>query len=194
MALSTQYSVSFEFADDTLSNRLKAAVADTTEGVFSPDGIVSLLCTEAQLPSVSSLTGQTNGLYLGEGQVNYSYGKLFTDVSLGWICDRDMTPMKFLQEWHDSQFTFEAVRKSESSLTKDTRAITNRVNFPSNYQAVIKIEKNDLGPEGRERSMTYTLLNAFPYSIDATPVSYGTSQVLNVSASFYYSKFFIDHI
>jgi hypothetical protein len=191
MALSTQYEVTFLFQDDTTKSAVQKVIDDSSSTTFSGDGLITTLCNEAQLPGVSSLTGQTNGLYLGEGQVNYSYGKLFTDISLGWHCDKYMVPLKFLQAWHDSQFTENMVRIGQGEAVTRS-SFKNRVRYPKSYQANIIIKKDEIDQTGEFKSIVYTLLDAFPYSIDATPLSFGTSQLLNVSASFYYSKYVVD--
>lgn len=211
MALTTQYEVKFKFpgASGDLKNRLQGAVADSTAGAFTGDGLMVLLCNEAQLPNVSSLTGQTNGVYLGENQVNYAYGRLYTDISLGWMCDVNMTPLKFLQEWHNyiyssglgnspngrttGNLVFETGQSNIETGVTVTRNLPTRVKFPSQYQANIQITKLDMGSGNDRKSMCYTLLDAFPHSIDATPLSYGSSQVVNVSASFYYSKYYVTY-
>ena len=194
VALSTNYEVTFEFNNRELNERLKAAVTDSGIGSLSGNGLITMLCSEAQLPSVSSLTGQQQGLFLGESQVSYSYGKLYTDTSLGWICDKDMKPLKFLQEWHDQQFTYAMVRENARFSTTLVRSeVKNRMKFPKEYQGKIKIKKLEPEGVGDRPSMVYTLIDAFPYSIDATPLSYGTSQLITVSANFYYSKYFIDY-
>ena len=200
MAMSTEFEVSFEFPDignPSLKNVVKGALSGIH--TLATDDIITMFCNEAQLPNVSSLTGQTNGIYMGEGQVNYSYGKLFTDVSLGWYCDKNMMPLKFLQEWHNHQFYFGEGNKTpirenllfNTSLTRQD--LVSRVRYPEEYQAKIIIKKTER-LEGEDRDvMVYTLLDAFPHSIDATPLSYGSSQLVNVSANFYYSKFHIDY-
>jgi hypothetical protein len=213
MALTTQYEVKFKFPGETsgLKNVLQGAVADRTAGAFTGDGLIVLLCNEAQLPNVSSLTGQTNGVYLGENQVNYAYGRLYTDISLGWMCDVNMTPLKFLQEWHNyiyssgltqgggsgersgGNLVFESGQSNIETVNSVTRNLPTRVKFPSQYQANIQITKLDMGRGDDRKSMCYTLLNAFPHSIDATPLSYGSSQLVNVSASFYYSKYYVNY-
>jgi hypothetical protein len=213
MALSTQYEVKFKFPGESadLLKVLQGAVADSTSGAFTGDGLMVLLCNEAQLPNVSSLTGQTNGVYLGENQVNYAYGRLYTDISLGWMCDVNMTPLKFLQEWHNyiyssgltnstanpnrigGNLVFETGQSNIETANAITRNLPTRVKFPSQYQATIQITKLDMGKSDDRKSMCYTLIDAFPHSIDATPLSYGGSQIVNVSASFYYSKYSVNY-
>lgn len=197
MSMSTMYEVTFQFgsgSNGALGNALQGAVGDRTAGWNSGNGLITLMCSEAQLPNVSSLTGQTNGVYMGEGQVNYAYNRLFTDISLGWQCDRKMTPLRFLQQWHDFIYTKSLVTGSTNDIR--TRQDTpTRVRYPDEYQATITIKKltQDIGRK-EWSPLVYTLINAFPHSIDATPLSYGSSQVVNVSASFYYSKYFISNL
>jgi hypothetical protein len=198
MSLTTMYEVTFDFSGATASSQgntllksLQSAVADSTAGAFNGDGLITILCSEAQLPNVSSLTGQTNGLFLGEGQVNYAYGRLFTDVSLGWQCDKDMTPLRFLQTWHNYIYTYDMLQ-----ATIRTRGeVVDKVKYPEQYQASIKITKLTQGKKTEDlKPISFTLINAFPHSIDATPLSYGSSQIVNVSASFYYSKYFVTEV
>lgn len=187
--MSTMYEVTFEFGRDAtaLANNIKSA---TGEGVnWGTDGLITMLCSEAQLPNVSSLTGQTNNVYMGEGQVNYAYNRLFTDISLGWLCDKDMTPLKFLQEWHDFIYTSTYIDTKNQGRSQST----SRVKYPVEYEGTIKIRKLTQSTGRTEVSpITYILVGAFPHSIDATPLSYGSSQVVNVSASFYYTRYFVD--
>lgn len=214
MALSTQYEVIFDMsgADPTLIRALNTAVGTGGINSFNKDSLISLMCSEAQLPNVSSLTGQTQGVYLGENQVNYAYGRLFTDISLGWQCDANMTPMKFLQEWNNYIYKLNGSSSGKSNQSGNlvynvstegavstavqvVRGYPTRVSFPKDYQGKIKITKVEMGPGGVDRRiMCYTLLNAFPHSIDATPLSYGSSQVVNVSASFYYSSYTVSYL
>lgn len=210
MAMSNQFEVKFQINSPTLRTSLSKAIRSSASASFSGDGLINILCNEAQLPNVSSLTGQMQGVYLGENQVNYAYGRLFTDISLGWLCDVDMTPLKFLQEWHNyiyspgignnssgqkssGSLVFESGQSNIETANKVTRNFPTRVAFPDEYQAIITITKIDMGRGNDRKSMTYTLLNAFPHSIDATPLSYGSSQVVNVSASFYYSKYYVNY-
>ena len=63
--------------------------------------IIDMLCDEAQLPNVQSATGQISGRYLGEQTVQYPHSRMFTDVGLGFLCDGDMLPLKFLHDWYN---------------------------------------------------------------------------------------------
>lgn len=178
-------------------------------GGANPTGdIIKLFCDEAQLPNISSATGQITGRLLGEGQVNYSHTRVFTDFQLGWICDANMIPLKFLTTWYDT--IFEQINTDGSSILPSTRTGETlsrlkeeasggnsiqtdrsvRLNYPDDYLAtcvITKAEKGANASNGRA-SISYTMLECFPYSIDAVPLSAGASTATKVSASFYYSK------
>lgn len=204
MAMSSTFRVEFDFKTQNSIDKIKAASGLTD---FGSSSLISLFCNEAQLPNVSAATGSQTGRILGETQINYATGRIFTDISLGWYCDKDMTPLKFLNAWNDYIFSSKNEegghnsimnKVDENSLTTaniGTRNFEVRLRYPDDYQATIKITKTEDNKAGTNESktMTYYLLDAFPYSIDATPLSYGSSQLVNVSASFYYSKFFINH-
>lgn len=170
--------------------------------------VIKYFCEEAQLPNVSAMTGQTTGRLLGEGQVNYAHTRLYTDFQLGWICDADLTPLKFLNLWYGHIFgEYDTVNNpinpstttnSKLSSVKDAAAEGNailsertiRLNYPEEYMAKCIITKTEKGSNAsNERAaMSYTLLDCFPYAIDAVPLSAGTSQATKVTANFYYSK------
>jgi hypothetical protein len=172
--------------------------------------VVKLFCDEAQLPNVSASTGQTTGKFLGEGQVNYPHTRIFTDFSLGWICDADMTPLKFLNVWYNTIFNeyiaddekivpidslsnnslSQVKNEASSSTDKISPDRSVRLSYPSQYQATCIITKAEKGKNASNSraSISYTMLQCFPYSIDAIPMSAGTSQATKVTANFYYSK------
>ena len=52
---------------------------------------------------------------------------------------------------------------------------------------IIKTEPNATYSNGRA-PITFILENAYPYSIDAVPLSYGSSQIARVNVNFYYSR------
>lgn len=188
MAKSSAYSVSFSLEDACKNHIINRGVPATA---FNGNGLINLFCNDAQLPNISSQTGTQTGLYTGEGQVSYAVGRLFTDVSLGWYCDRDMIPMKFLQAWHDFIYTGNSgsfITSADKQLeVSSSRSEKTKLRYPGEYYGKIRITKNE--DEIAGQSMTYLLLDAFPYSIDATPLSYGSNQLVNVSASFQYSKY-----
>jgi hypothetical protein len=183
MAMSNTFEVEFK----GLSDKLKRNLAPVGFGSFGP-GTASqsliLLCEEASLPGIMASTGQTTGVLMGEGQVNYAHTKSYQDITLGWTCDANLLPLKFLNAWSD--VIFDDVTKAN-----DGRFSRNRLSYPVDYMCkelvITKAERNAANTLGRVGGI-YTLYDAWPYSIQSTPVSYGASTLLKVTASFYYRR------
>lgn len=230
ISYSNNYDVEWIFPNNTGANSLitklngfnfglsqsgTLGVGDTDEignimgsGVQSKGMVIKYFCEEAQLPNVSAMTGQTTGRLLGEGQVNYAHTRLYTDFQLGWICDADLTPLKFLNLWYGHIFgeydtkgkgmNPQNVTGQKLSKLKDTALAsanilserTIRLNYPEEYMAKCLITKTEKGvnASNSRAAMAYTMLDCFPYAIDAVPLSAGASQATKVTANFYYSK------
>lgn len=191
MSMSNLYEARFEFNNkhDLLKSDLKSiGFGDLSTASDTAYAALTLMCEEASLPGMMANTGQTTGVYMGEGQVNYAHTKSFTDITLGWTCDANLLPLKFVNTW--MKFIFDADGKDFST------AKVNRVRFPEEYQCQLKIVKAERGAENTLQRVggIYTLHDIYPYSIQSTPVSYGTSTLLKVSASFYYRRWSFESI
>ena len=191
MSMSNLYEARFEFSDKhaALKSDLKSiGFGDLSTASDTAYAALTLMCEEASLPGMMANTGQTTGVYMGEGQVNYAHTKSFTDITLGWTCDANLLPLKFVNTW--MKFIFDA-----DSTTLST-AKANRVRFPEEDQCKLKIVKAERGPSNTLERVggIYTLHDIYPYSIQSTPVSYGSSTLLKVSASFYYRRWSFESI
>ena len=187
MSLTTGFDVAFQFGS-------KSTFPSSTYKNNHED-LIQMLCDEAQLPNVQTATGQMSGRYLGESAVQYAHSRMFTDVGLGFLCDADLMPIKFFNHWYSWIFgdeqkvtidDYESVVK-ESSLPVER---INRLKYPDEYTCslyIMKTEPDNFAANGRI-PITYILENAYPYSIDAVPLSYGSSQITRVNASLYYSR------
>ena len=224
MSYSNNFDVEFQFkqSNEGLKQRLKdlgidfggeVPTDDDDLNTVSSGSVLKVFCEEAQLPNVQAATGTYTGRFLGEGSVNYAHTKLYTDFQLGWMCDANMTPLKFLNSWQSFIFneydstnrdvldqTGDYVQENESlaNLKSETGTLGDReksirLHYPDEYQCNITITKTEKGKSAANSraSMMYTLIDCFPYAIDAVPLSYGASQVTKVTANFYYSKYSI---
>ena len=191
MSLTTGFDVFFEF--NTISD------ADTLPLNYYFDGdedVVHMLCDEAQLPNVQTATGQLSGRYVGESGVQYPHSRMFTDVRLGFLCDGDMLPLKFLHHWYNFIYSEGSplISMDDYESTKAVnirdRSRVNRLAYPDHCTCSVYIMKTEPDADfanGRIPT-TFVLENAYPYSVDAVPLSYGTSQITRVNVSFYYSR------
>jgi hypothetical protein len=62
--------------------------------------------------------------------------------------------------------------------------------YKNEYARTILISKTEQGPYAPNQRvpLTYVLEEAYPYAVDAVPLSYGNSQIAKVSAQFSYAR------
>lgn len=193
MSFTTNYNVQFDFvgssANQSFVTRYYSSSSDNKK-------IVNMLCDEAQLPNVQSAVSQVSGRYLGEGAVYYPHTRLYTDVSLGFLLDGDLTALKFFTSWFDTIYGEDPDQNNsgtfESALGVSPRASTrtNRLIYPDQYRSTLRIMKTEprKNTSYEHVPITYLLENCYPYSVDAVPLSYGSSQVARCTVNFYYSR------
>lgn len=208
MSFSNNFEVRFEFSDTSLAfQKIKADGVDLRDqSTFSGKNgaTFTMYCEEASLPGVQSMVSNTTGRFLGEGQWNYPTQRMYNDISLTWLCDANMMPLKVLQAWMETIFVENPDESNEAmkngyqlnSLTNREENLITRVNYiddyKCNYIQITKGERNKTDTIGRT-SLIYKLYNAYPYSIESTPLSYGSSQIVRVTANFYYQRWSVYH-
>jgi len=167
MSLSNNFVVQFEGCPITVDNE-----------------IIEYMCDEAQLPNINTATGTINGLYTGLGSVDYPHTRIFTELQLGFMLDANLSVLKFLNQWHNYIFD-----EDQSSGTLSENRVT-KLKFRDDYACKILIGKTEMGPESptQRNPITYVLEKAYPYSIDAVPLQFGTSQITKVTANFKYQR------
>lgn len=159
-------------------------------------------CSEAQLPNINTALGQVNGIYLGSGSVSYPHTRVFTELQLGFMCDANMSALKFLQDWVDFIFSEQGSNNSAKSLS-DMQSLAYgpvrdenrnvRLKYRDDYACNIAISKTEIGPRSTTERVpiTYILEKAFPFAIDAVPLQFGSSQITQVTAQFSYMRHYV---
>ena len=159
-------------------------------------------CTEAQLPNTNTAQGQLNGIYVGSGSVQYPHTRVFTEIQLGFMCDANMSALKFLQDWVDYIFTEGGDDQTGKSLSQiqslaygpireENRNV--RLRYRDDYARNIAISKTEAGPRSATERVpiTYILEKAYPFAIDAIPLQFGSSQITQVTAQFAYMRHYV---
>ena len=197
MSLTTGYNIEFDF-NTGRSTKQPKFIREYYHDDHDNKNIINMLCDEAQLPNVVATTGTVTGRYLGEGLINYPHTRSYTDLGLGFMCDADQTPLKFLSSWYDYIFgetrneKYQYDGSMEKALTISPKPMnrTNRLNYINDYTCNLRIMKTepDASSAAGRVPITYILENCYPYSIDAVPLAYGSSQLTRVTASFYYTR------
>lgn len=203
MSFSNNWDIEFRFPSKS-TDSIKSILGEYINSGTKNEQIIRLLCDEAQLPNISTATGTTNGRYLGAGAVNYAHTRVYSDFQLGWMCDADLTPLKFLTTWNDFIFnewdgSKQKMPNNKYELSQLKANITGRVKgknrpirvrYPDEYMLDIIITKTEISPNAANGRppIAYYIEQAYPYAIDAVPLQYGASQITKVTASFYYAR------
>lgn len=187
----------------SFSNNFVVKFINVKKAPFLPsqNDFFEMFCSEAQLPNTNSAKSTHNGIHMGIGSVDYLHSRVFTEIQLGFMCDANLTPLKFLQDWVDYIFS------GDTNEIGDTRATTQtlsqmqsprtrwenrpiRLNYRDDYACDILITKTEQGGNSPiERApITYVLEQAYPFAIDAVPLQFGSSQITQVTAQFTYTR------
>ena len=147
---------------------------------------LAFFCDEAQLPNINTATGTQTGLYTGLGSIDYPHTRVFTELQLGFMLDANLSILKSLNGWHNTIFSEYAVGDGDPW----TENRVTRLSYMDDYVADILITKTESGPDSTDqrRPITYVLEKAYPYSIDAVPLQFGSSQITKVTANFKYQR------
>jgi hypothetical protein len=141
---------------------------------------ILIMCDEVTLPGVQTSTGTVNR-FAGASPVAFPSGLVYNDLQLSFMCDAEMQALNFLQEWMTKLYQTTGTTKNKSY----------RFNYLDEFSCEkIVIEKNERNATG-EVALTplkYYIYRAWPYAIDAVPLSYGSSQLVKVTANFYYTN------
>ena len=169
------------------------------QGVSGTSDYFEMFCSEAQLPNTNTAQGNINGMYVGSGQVSYPHTRIFTELQLGFMCDANLTSLKFMQDWVD--LIFDEVGDNQTGLSRasmqskafdrgreENRNI--RLKYRDEYVCDIAITKTEMGGNASDERapITYILEKAYPYAIDAVPLQFGSSQITQVTAQFSYMR------
>lgn len=144
-----------------------------------------VLCEEISLPGVSSATGQGRGIYQGVN-FKYAHSKLYNDLSISFICDRDYTPLRFFEKW------FHYVYDGDGTNTSNNTSYTTKYYYQYCMNMIICKDEDKTGKreDGNKtsRSAEYTLINTYPTSISSIPLNSGASQVVRFTVNLTYER------
>lgn len=138
-----------------------------------------LLCSSASIPGSSLATADINGNFMGM-QEKMAHTRIFTEMQLEFYVDSDYRMIKFLEHWMEYIV-------SGGSPQSIGPGYYYRMQFPEQYKCdqtkIIKFDRNG------DKELQYKFFKLFPKNLTSIPVSYGTSNILKVSASFEYERY-----
>jgi len=175
LAQTSHYEVTFGGLNGKLSDHLQERGVDTSFITRS----AGLLCSSASIPGSSLATADINGNYMGV-QEKMAHSRIFTEIQLEFYVDSDYRMIKFLEHW--MEFITDGSGKDQTE-----RRYFYRMRYPDQYKCdKTKIVKFD---RDFKREIEYTFIGLFPKNLTSVPVSYDSSNILKVSASFEYERY-----
>ena len=175
LAQTSHYEVSFGGLNDRLSSYLQERGVDTSFITRS----AGLLCSSASIPGSSLATADINGNFMGV-QEKMAHSRIFTEMQLEFYVDSDYRMIKFLEHW--MEFITDG-----SEVDQSQRRYYYRMRYPDLYKCdKTKIVKFD---RDFKKEIEYTFIGLFPKNLTSIPVSYDSSNILKVSASFEYERY-----
>ena len=164
---------------------------------------VGLLCTDAELPATSYEATQVFGDRQGLTEM-FPTRRIYPPLNLTFYVDSNHVVIKMFEMWMNFINPINSIKKMHNTY--------GRMRYPDTYKdniEIIKFEK-DAGlsksfltsggnrtvgntSELRYKSpmLRYHLTNCWPMNMSQMPVSYGTANILKVSVTFQYDRYYV---
>jgi hypothetical protein len=177
-ALTSHYSVKLAVPGDV------SAFIQQNAGISLDEDFFEVSCSEASLPGSSLATLDIVNDYIGVNE-KHAYRRLYDDrADFTFYVNYNYVPIRFFESW------MKYITNESFANGVDKRTFTSRPTWPDNYTTdqiqIIKYER-DYGAQ-----LGYTFMKAFPVSINSMPVSYDASNLLKVTVSFVYSRYYVN--
>ena len=142
-----------------------------------------ITCCEASLPGSSIATLDVMNDYVGVSE-KHGYRRLYDDrADFTFYVDTNYAPIRLFESW------MKYINGEEYAKGIDKRTFTSRVTWPNDYctdQLYITKYERDYNT-----FLKYRFIKAFPVSINSIPVAYDASNLLEVTVSFVYSRYYV---
>lgn len=140
---------------------------------------VGLLCNSASLPGSSFGTADIVGNYTGLVE-KFAHTRIFTPIDLSFYVDKEYKTMKFLEHWMEYM-------SSASNLSPNSDGYYFKMKYPNQYKCdFTKITKFN---RDYRVELQYSFFGLFPLALSSVGVSYDSSQVMTVNATFNYERY-----
>ena len=134
---------------------------------------INIACHTCNVPGKTVLT--TDKDMPQAGYKSIAYQKTYEDVTMQFYLHSDMNELKVFQDWTDLMIN----------------PATNQIGYYQNYTSDIRIINLD---RQQKKTMTTTLYEAYPKTISALDMSYGSNdEIMSISVTFtyrYYTQVF----
>ena len=213
LAISSQFRVSLDLVRRSQSgNNLDLFAYLTNCGLFNDTTSTSqkydFLCSQASLPGASFDVSEEMGSRQGMIE-RFASRKVYNQFDLTFYIDDDYNVLRMFEEWmnyinpvyNESNGRYDGAEGSQLNAYQE-RNTYSRFRYPDDYRRMVsitKFEKDFLqNPNDKNNTfknmplLTYRFIDTFPVNINAVPVSYESSSVLQVTVVFSYLRHTIE--
>lgn len=190
-ATTSHYEVYFQ-APDTIEKEIKESGRYDLP-ISSDDRIlINLSCIDTTLPGSSFMTHEATNDRNGVTEKHVYRRSYENQMDFTFMVDRSYRILRFFEGWmgsiiNEDKFDYDPANKKTGYLVK----------FPKEYQAdyitITKFEK-DVGRPDEQSQLQYILIGAYPQSINSMPISYEQSDLLKVTVTMAFTRYYIKSI
>ena len=183
-SIDTQYQAIFSFGNyqNWLESTGNAIGKSRTNGLDFREKM-SIMCTEAEIPGTSFETNLAVGHHQGI-QEEFPSLRNFPPLNLTFYVDADHVILEVLETW----MTFiNPIQNNKRNFNAYSR-----FSYPEDYKEIMHITKfeRDAFQSDKSRISSYEFVNVFPKNMTSMRVAYGETNVLRLSVTFVYDRFF----
>ena len=147
-------------------------------------GDLELLCSETSLPGSTLATHDKTSDYAGVTE-KFAYRRIYDEtIDMNFYVDKNYNVIEFFEGWMD--YISGIGRTGRRSDYKNT-PIGYRMSYPKEYKTNIYLTKFE--KDEQNKLLAYTFVDAFPITINSTPVTYQSSDLLRFNVSFSYVRY-----
>jgi hypothetical protein len=213
LAISSQFKVSLDLVRQTSSGGDLGLFQYLTNcGLFNDTTSTfqkyDFLCSQASLPGATFDVSEEMGSRQGMIE-RFASRRVYNQFDLTFYIDDDYNILRLFEEWmnyinpvyNETNGRYDGNESSQLSVYRE-RNTYSRFRYPDNYRrmlSITKFEKDFLeNPNDRNNTfknlplLTYRFIDTFPVDINAVPMSYDGSTILQVTVVFSYLRHTIE--
>lgn len=154
---------------------------------------LGILCSDASIPASTYATAEVKDNFMGVPQ-EFAHTRLYTDIDFTFYVDGDYQVLSFFEFWMNyigagNDPSLDEPAASSSAQPNNYRRFTYPDEYKTSQFYILKFER-DFNNVGAPR-LQYQLVNAFPKSVNAVPVSYGPTELMKVSVTMTYDRYIV---
>lgn len=179
-----------------IPNKVTAYLEESISGQNIPN--MPIYCSSASLPGSTFATSEVKDNFMGVTQ-EFAHTRLYTDIDFTYYIDSKYTSLEVFEKWMDyisgPNTPSDEYKKLEledlNGTSRSSKNFYRRFKYPDTYKTRMSIYKfeRDFEFKTKKRYLVYNFVNAFPKSLSATPVSYGPSELLQVTVTMNYDRY-----